>query len=437
MNPTNADSRKPPARPRLESLDQFRGYAVASMVVVNFLGAFAVTPRVLRHTNDYCSYADTVMPHFLFAVGFALAIVWGRTATSGADSQRRTQWRLVRRSLTLAAVAFLLYFPWGTNNLTKQVFEPSFWFSVFKRDWFQTLTHIAATTLWMLPMLRWGLVGRSVWLATSALLHACLSEEFYFHWVHASPGGIDGGPLGFLTWLIPASMGLWAGEAMQRLDPRALEALPLASAKKTLRAKCLLVACVLMLLGYSMSCFTRHFDRNDRGIESSQKLAESPVLGLGFPTDSENNDSGNNDSGNNDSGTPHASSSGAWQHFLAEPPFVPPPSYPKRAWNYWMMSQKAGALSYQIFAGGLSLLVFLIFDWASERFRSRWNPLTTLGRNAIACYIAHGFLIDAISSGWLQKTSPESHVLLGLFLVLSATFGLAKFLEWRSIFLRL
>jgi hypothetical protein len=412
------------------------------MVVVNFLGAFAVTPRVLRHTNDYCSYADTVMPHFLFAVGFALAIVWGRTATSGADSQRRTQWRLVRRSLTLAAVAFLLYFPWGTNNLPTQFFESSFWFSVFKRDWFQTLTHIAATTLWMLPMLKWGPVKRSVWLATSILLHAFLSEIFYFHWVHASPGGIDGGPLGFLTWLIPASIGLWAGEAMQRLDPRTLEALPLASAKKPLRAKCLFVACALMLLGYSMSCLTRHFDRNDRGIESSQKLAESPVLGLGFPADSEdnhseNNDSENNDSETNDSGTPHSNSSGAWQHFLAEPPFVPPPSYPKRAWNYWMMSQKAGTLSYQSFAGGLSLLVFLLFDWASERIRSRWNPLTTLGRNAIACYIAHGFLIDAISSGWLQKTSPESHVLLGLFLVLSATFGLAKFLEWRGIFLRL
>lgn len=407
------------------------------MVVVNFLGAFAVTPRVLRHTNDYCSYADTVMPHFLFAVGFALAIVWGRTATSGADSQRRTQWRLVRRSLTLAAVAFLLYFPWGTNNLPTQFFESSFWFSVFKRDWFQTLTHIAATTLWMLPMLKWGPVKRSVWLATSILLHAFLSEIFYFHWVHASPGGIDGGPLGFLTWLIPASIGLWAGEAMQRLDPRTLEALPLASAKKPLRAKCLLVACALMLIGYSMSCLTRHFDRNDRGIESSQKLAESPVLGLGFPADSENNHSENNHSENNDSDTPHSSSSGAWQHFLAEPPFVPPPSYPKRAWNYWMMSQKAGTLSYQTFAGGLSLLVFLLFDWASDRIRSRWNPLTTLGRNAIACYIAHGFLIDAISSGWLQKTSPESHVFLGLFLVLSAIFGLAKFLEWRGVFLRL
>ena len=427
MNPSKTDMSPTHGNPRIKSLDQFRGYAVASMVVVNFLGAYAVTPRVLRHTNDYCSYADTVMPHFLFAVGFAVAIVWGRTATSGSDAQRRTLLRLVRRSLALACVAFLLYFPWGTSNLPKQLIDSNFWFSVFKRDWFQTLTHIAATTLWMLPMLRWGLAGRAVWIAISALLHACLSEVFYFQWVHASPGGIDGGPLGFLTWLLPASVGLWAGEAMLRLQTKTLDALPLAIATKSLRAKFLLVAGVLMLLGYTLSCFTRHFDRSDSGIEASQKLAESPVLGIGFPTER----------GTNGSGTPPRSSFGAWQHSLAEPPFVPPPSYPKRAWNYWMMSQKAGTLSYQTFAGGLSLLVFLIFDLASNRFSSSWKPLTTLGRNAIACYIAHGFLIDAISAGWLEKTSPASHVLLGLFLVLSATYGLAKFLEWRGIFLRL
>ncbi|MBM3964106.1 MAG: DUF1624 domain-containing protein, partial [Planctomycetes bacterium] len=73
MNPTKTDTSPIRATSRIESLDQFRGYAVASMVVVNFLGAYSITPRVLRHTNDYCSYADTVMPHFLFAVGFAIA----------------------------------------------------------------------------------------------------------------------------------------------------------------------------------------------------------------------------------------------------------------------------------------------------------------------------------------------------------------------------
>lgn len=402
---------------------------MASMVVVNFLGAYSITPRVLRHTNDYCSYADTVMPHFLFAVGFAIAIVWSRTAISGHDAQHHTLLRLARRSLALASVAFLLYFPWGTDHLTSRLLESNFWLSVFKRDWFQTLTHIAATTLWILPMLRWGLAGRALWLVASIVLHACLSELFYFHWVHASPGGIDGGPLGFLTWVLPASIGLWAGEAIQQFHARTNATSPQLQSREILRRRFLRAAGVLMLLGFLMSCLTRHFDRNDRGIEANQKLAVSPVLGIGFPTDH----GSNNTKIPNDS----SSSSGGWLHVLAEPPFVPPPGYPKRAWNYWMMSQKAGTLSYQTFAGGFSLLVFVFFDWASELIKSRWNPLTTLGRNAIACYIVHGFLIDTISSGWLQKSSPAAQVLLGLTVVLVLTYGLAKFMEWRGIFLRL
>lgn len=399
------------------------------MVVVNFLGAYSITPRVLRHTNDYCSYADTVMPHFLFAVGFAIAIVWSRTATSGYGAKRRTLLRLARRSVALAGVAFLLYFPWGTDHLTSRLLESNFWFSVFKRDWFQTLTHIAATTLWILPMLRWGLKGRALWLVASLAIHACLSELFYFHWVHASPGGIDGGPLGFLTWVLPASIGLWAGEAIQQFHARSNATSLQLHSREILRRRFLLAAGVLMLLGYSLSCFTRHFDRNDGGIEASQKLAVSPVLGIDFPTDH----------GNDNTNIPNKGSSllEGWLYVLAEPPFVPPPSYPKRAWNYWMMSQKAGSLSYQTFAGGLSLLVFVFFDWASERMKSRWKPLSTLGRNAIACYIVHGFLIDAISSGRLQKSSPAAQVLLGLTVVLFLTYGLAKFMEWRGIFLRL
>ena len=50
---------------RLTSLDQFRGYTMFGMLLVNFLGGFAICPRILRHTNDYCSYADTIMPQFL------------------------------------------------------------------------------------------------------------------------------------------------------------------------------------------------------------------------------------------------------------------------------------------------------------------------------------------------------------------------------------
>ena len=50
---------------RLASLDQFRGYTVVGMLLVNYFGGYAVCPQVLKHTHDYCSYADTIMPQFL------------------------------------------------------------------------------------------------------------------------------------------------------------------------------------------------------------------------------------------------------------------------------------------------------------------------------------------------------------------------------------
>ena len=69
-----------PAANRIVSLDQFRGYTVAGMFLVNFVGSFAVTPVILTHKNNFCSYADTIMPQFFFAVGFPFRPTFGRRA---------------------------------------------------------------------------------------------------------------------------------------------------------------------------------------------------------------------------------------------------------------------------------------------------------------------------------------------------------------------
>ena len=77
------------------------------MLLVNFVGPFAATPAVLQHHNTYCSYADTIMPHFLFAVGFAFRLTFGRRA--------RTQglWaaygHVARRLVGLALIAIVFY----------------------------------------------------------------------------------------------------------------------------------------------------------------------------------------------------------------------------------------------------------------------------------------------------------------------------------------
>ena len=43
---------------RIVSMDQFRGYTVAGMCVVNFLGGLQAIHPVLKHNNNYFSYAD-------------------------------------------------------------------------------------------------------------------------------------------------------------------------------------------------------------------------------------------------------------------------------------------------------------------------------------------------------------------------------------------
>jgi len=385
-----------PQTNRLSSLDQFRGYAVLGMIVVNYLGNYACCPRILRHTNDYCSYADTIMPNFLFAVGFAIAIVWNRNANASSSDKQAIQLKLVKRSLALMLVALAIYFPWTQTDLVQKLVDSHFWFNLWKRDWFQTLTHIAWTTLWIVPILPYRWPIRLAWVCAGALLHAILSEIIYFQWVHANPSGIDGGPLGFLTWAIPATVGLWAGEKWNLYQPR----------------KWFLIACGLMAIGYLISSPTRAYDREPPSKDPTEKLAQSPALeGL------------------------EKLAKGQVTHW-AEVPFVPPPTWEHRAWNYWMMSQKAGTLSYLIFTAGLSLILFLLFDRLVKNFQLNVGVFRSFGRNAIICYAIHGFLIDMIG-GFVGKQSPAWIVLLCLAGLIATLYAIAWTLESRKIFIRL
>src|SRR6478735_286548 len=88
--------------PRLVALDQFRGYTVAGMFLVNFMGNFQACPYLWRHSNNYCSYADTIMPQFFFAAGFALRLSFLRRQQLKGEG---AAWgRMIRRVLSLALV---------------------------------------------------------------------------------------------------------------------------------------------------------------------------------------------------------------------------------------------------------------------------------------------------------------------------------------------
>src|SRR6266436_4353694 len=92
---------------RIVSMDQFRGYTVAGMFLVNFVGGLQAFPEVLKHHNGhpYFSYADTIMPSFLFAAGFSYRLTaLRRLAQLSAGAAYR---RFVVRSLGLVLVSMI------------------------------------------------------------------------------------------------------------------------------------------------------------------------------------------------------------------------------------------------------------------------------------------------------------------------------------------
>ena len=94
---------------RIVSMDQFRGYTVAGMFVVNFVGGLMAFPEVMKHHNGlpYFSYADTIMPSFMFAAGFSYRLsALRRFAKLG---YARAYGHFVVRSLALVLISLVMY----------------------------------------------------------------------------------------------------------------------------------------------------------------------------------------------------------------------------------------------------------------------------------------------------------------------------------------
>ncbi len=389
-----------PATTRIVSLDQFRGYTVAGMFLVNFLGPFAAAPLLLKHHNTFFSYADTIMPQFFFAVGFAFRLTFGRRAqTEGLAS---AYGHVVRRMLGLALVALVIYGAPTAGKTWEVLLDKGPWEALrkpLKGSWFQTLTHIAATSVWILPVIRSSALVRVGYMIASAALQVVLSYWFYFEWVHT--GCIDGGPLGFLAWTIPTIVGTLACDAVTTADGRPR------------LAKMIVWSAVLMGLGYLFSCLTTLYDvpENQVAALQGQVRPEDAVL----------------------------PSRERWEtHALAwaEPPFVPPPDHVDRQENYWMMSQRAATLSYHTFGAGFSLAVYALFYIACDMGRWKLGLFRTLGTNALAGYILHGMVGEAVRP-FVPRDSPGWYITAAFLLYFGVTYLFIRHLEKEKIYLKL
>ncbi len=77
------------------------------MLLVNFLSGYTFVPAILKHHNTYCSYADTIMPQFFFAVGFAYRLTFLRRMQS--DGFVAACLAALRRNAGLILLGFVIY----------------------------------------------------------------------------------------------------------------------------------------------------------------------------------------------------------------------------------------------------------------------------------------------------------------------------------------
>ena len=95
---------------RLASLDAFRGFTIAAMVLVNNPGDWGHLYSQLDHAKwNGWTFTDCIFPFFLFITGVSMALSLGRHAAAGANKPRLVA-KLAKRALLIFLIGFILNF---------------------------------------------------------------------------------------------------------------------------------------------------------------------------------------------------------------------------------------------------------------------------------------------------------------------------------------
>ncbi len=313
---------------RIASMDQFRGYTITGMFAVNFLASFTAIHAVMKHNNTYFSYADSIMPSFIFAVGFTFRLTYlKRRRTMGAF---KTALTYIKRSFALVLVS-LMFFGTGSSfrswdkffdgdefaqqnrnsrfsnqvNANQQgnikaeaekklpiprtwkefssnkIYAKSFgekWkklaLDILKSDMWETLAVIGVTQLFVLPWIGAPPIVRFLALILCGMGHAYLTHLFNWEFVH---GFADNwmveiwGTRNKTSWdggffgIISWSVAMLAGTLCYDI-------MASSSSSKKAFVRILGMGVIFMVVGYAMSCLSNLYDVDgENGAKASRE----------------------------------------------------------------------------------------------------------------------------------------------------------------------
>jgi len=167
------------SKPRILSLDMFRGFAIFGMILVNYLGHFDVIPETFKHPRFGMTFANAIAPYFLFAVGMGLKMsLERRIKKAGVKS---AYLHALKRYLVLILIGVVLYGP-----------DPVM-------DMWDALVDIGFAGIITLPFIVRSQRTRII-LAFALLITYQLLFTFTGYGVWTMQNSIDGGPLGPISW---------------------------------------------------------------------------------------------------------------------------------------------------------------------------------------------------------------------------------------------
>ena len=408
-------SDKPAAR--IISMDQFRGYTVAGMFLVNFVGSYAVVKKYLPaipHGDGYFAYADSIMPSFMFCAGFSYRLTalrrFPQLGTTAAT------WSYIRRSLALVGIS-LVIFGLGKsfdkwNDMTADTVSNWLW-ELIKADLWEVLSIIGVSQILLLPVINRSFLVR---LATALGLfvgYIWMNYSFDYNFQEGTENWMndyfgaddrrswDGGFFGPIAWSIPILAGTLVYDVVSTR--------PLQKAM----ASFLIVGTILMLAGYGVSCLTRLYDRVEGTASANDEVhAVDPV----WPAAERWKNPGI-----------------GW----AEPPFFAKADNKLREHNFWMMKKRIMAPSYILFSIGFALFLYALFIAASDLGGLQAGLFRTLGQNPLAAYMIHEIVMMNCIKPIVPKDSEWWWVATSFAAFFAITWGALKYMENNKLYLRL